>query len=154
MGEQVKSKFLGDLGEYLLTWHLRSKYGVNAGLAKSEGIDLLCRDEKGAVFPEGELIAVSIKTRERRKNTIRDYVNVDWGKIEKASRRWKAKPWFAFLRITPEEGNITYFLLPVSKAKNYSKNFSVAKAEKDKSNVLFNMKFDSYPRLNNWTPTT
>ena len=97
---------------------------------------------------------MSVKTRERRKDTIRDYVNVDWDKIEKASKRWKAKPWFAFLRITPEEGNITFFLFPVSKAKNYAKNFSVAKAEKDRTNVLFKMKFDSYPRLDNWTPTT
>ena len=56
MSEQVKSKFLGDLGEYLLVWHLRSRYGVNASLAKTEGIDLLCRDEVEAVFPKGGLL--------------------------------------------------------------------------------------------------
>ncbi len=150
MSEQFKSKFLGDLGEYLLTWHLRSKFGINASLVKGEGIDLLCRDEKGTIFPKGEYIAISIKTRERRKDTISDYVNVDWNKIEKASKRWRAKPYFAYIRIVPEIGLITFFLLPVSKARKYSKNFSVRKAKQEPSNILFEMEFKGYPRLRDW----
>ena len=154
MNEQIKSKFLGDIGEYLLTWHLRSKFGVNASLIKSEGIDLLCRDEEGTIFPKGELIAISVKTRERRKDLASKYVNSDWEKIERASGNWKAKPYFAYVRIVPENGHITLFLLPVSKARSYSKNFSVAKAEKDKSNVLFKMQFENYQRLKNWRKST
>lgn len=154
MSEQIKSKLLGDFGEYLLTWHLRSKYGISASLVKTEGIDLLCRDEREDVFPKGELVAVSVKTRERRKDLARTYVNVDWDKIERAARdRWNAKPYFAYVRIVPKNGCITVFLIPVPKAKEYSKNFSVAKAEKDKTNILFRMQFDSYPRLDNWIPT-
>lgn len=150
MSEQIKSKFLGDFGEYLLTWHLRSKFGINASLVKGQGIDLLCRDEEGRKFPKGRLIAISVKTRERRKDTIRDYVNVDWNKVEINSDRWKALPYFAYVRIVPETGCITFFLLPVSKASKYSKNFSVAKAEKDPSNVIFEMQFEGYPRLDDW----
>lgn len=150
MSEQVRTKFLGDFGEYLLTWHLRSKYGINASLVKGEGIDLLSRDEEGALFPKGEYIAISVKTRERRKDTTRDYVNVDWDKIEKASERWKAKPYFAYIRIVPESGLITFFLLSVSKARSYSKNFSVTKAEQEPSNILFKMEFKGYARLRDW----
>lgn len=154
MSEQIKSKFLGDFGEYLLTWHLRSKFGINVGLVKGEGIDLLCRDEEGALFPKGELIAISVKTRERRKDKVRDTVDANWDKIERASDRWKAKPYFAFIRITPEEGDITFFLLPVPKARGYGIEFSVAKAEKEPSNVRFKMQFEGYPRLKDWRKPT
>lgn len=155
MTEQVRTKFLGDFGEYLLTWYLRSRFGINVGVVKGEGIDLLCSDEQGRSkrFPKGKLIAISVKTRERRKDLARKYVNVDWGKIEKTSKKWKAKPYFAYIRIVPEIGQIRFFLLSVSKAKNYSKNFSVAKAEKEDSNILFTMNFDSYPRLEDWRIT-
>lgn len=154
MSEQIKSKFLGDFGEYLLTWHLRSKFGITASLVKTEGIDLLYRDEEGKVFPEGKkgkVIAVSIKTRERRKDLARKYVNVDWDKIDEASKRWDAIPYFAYVRIVPDNGRITFFLLPVDIARKYSQNFSVAKAENDKeSNVLFEMQFTGYERRENW----
>ena len=153
MSEQIKSKFLGDFGEYLLTWHLRSKFGITASLVKTEGIDLLCRDEEGKVFPEGKkgkLIAVSIKTRERRKDLAHKYVNVAWDKIKKASDKWKAEPYFAYVRIVPDKGCITFFLLPFDTAKN-SKNFSVVKAEKEKSKDFpFYMRFRDYKRRDNW----
>jgi len=150
MSEQVRTKFLGDLGEYLLTWHLRSKFGINVSLVKVEGIDLLCRDEKGVLFPKGEYVAVSVRTRERSKDKTRESVNVDWDRIERASERWDAKPYFAYIRIVPENGEITFFLLPVSKARTYGKNFNVRKAEYDPSNILFKMVFKPYPRLKDW----
>jgi len=152
MNEQVKRIFLGDFGEILLTWHLRSKFGINVSLVKSKGIDLLCRDEKGVVFPRGKLIAISVKTRERNRNGIRSSVNEKWDKIEEASKKWKAIPYFAYVRIAPENGLVTIFLLSVSKARHYKTNsgFSVAKTEKEPSNALFEMKFNSYPRLRDW----
>ena len=150
MSEQVRTKFLGDLGEYLLTWHLRSKFGINVSLVKAEGIDLLCRDEKGVLFPKGKYVAVSVRTRERRKDKISESVIVDWNRIEKASERWGAEPYFAYVRIVPEKGRITFFLLPVSKARTYGKNFNVRKAEQEPSNVLFEMEFRPYPKLEDW----
>ena len=150
MSEQIKTKFLGDFGEYLLTWHLRSKFGINASVVKGEGIDLLCIDKDGILFPKGRHIAISIKTRERRKDLIKEYVNVDWDKIETASKTWEAEPYFAYIRIVPDKGLITFFLLPVCKARTYAKNFSVRTAEKDPSNIIFEMQFERYSRRKNW----
>jgi len=150
MSEQIHSIFLGDFGEYLLTWHLRSKYGVIASPMKTQGIDLLCRDETGKLFPAGRYIAISIKTRERKKQRARDYVNVDWEKIKEASKRWDALPYYAYIRIIPELGTISFYLLAVGKAETYSKNFNVRKAESDPTNLLFEMSFNPYPRLDNW----
>ena len=151
MKEQVRTKFLGDFGEYLLAWHLRSKYGINARLVKGEGIDLLCRDEDGVLFPKGQYVAISVKTRERREDRIHESVNADWDKIEKASERWGAKPYFAYIRIAPESGLITFFLLPVSEARTYGKNFNVKKTELELLNILFEMKFNGYRHLREWT---
>ncbi|MEM3716518.1 MAG: hypothetical protein QW145_05095 [Candidatus Bathyarchaeia archaeon] len=144
MSEQTRTKLLGDFGEYLLAWLLRSRFGVNLSLVKTEGVDLLCVDKDGALFPKNENIAISVRTRERTKERVLDNVNADWSKIEDAAERWNAKPYFAYVRITPENGEIKVFLLPVTKAKTYGRNFNVKKAELDPSNILFEMKFEQY----------
>jgi len=150
MSEQVRTTFLGDFGEYLLAWYLRSRFGINVSLVKGKGIDLLCRDEKGVLFPKGEYVAVGVRTRERRKDKIHETVNVKWDKIEKASEKWGAKPYLAYIRIVPENGDITFFLLPLSKARTYGKNFNVGKAEHEPSNILFKMEFEPFKRLPGW----
>ncbi len=94
---------------------------------------------------------MSIKTRERRKDLAHTYVNVDWDKLEKGSDSWGAEAYFAYVRIVPKNGCITLFLLPFNIAKN-SKNFSVVKAEKEKSEHFpFYMRFKKgYERRENW----
>ena len=150
MSEQFRTQFLGDFGEYLLTWDLRSKYGINVSLVKIEGIDLLCRDEEGILFPKGEYVAISVKTRERRKDRIKESVTVNWDKIEKASLKWDAKPYISYIRIVAEGGIITFFLVPLSRARTYGKNFSVNRAEKEAKDMIFEMNFKGYSWLKDW----
>ncbi|MEM3479190.1 MAG: hypothetical protein QW702_02265 [Candidatus Bathyarchaeia archaeon] len=104
MSEQTRTKLLGDFGEYLLAWFLRSRFGVNLSLVKTEGVDLLCVDKDGALFPKDRNIAISVRTRERIKERVLDNVNADWSKIEGAAERWNAEPYFAYVRITPRMG--------------------------------------------------
>jgi len=150
MKEQVRKIFLGDFGEYLLTFFLRSKYGIEVALVKSEGIDLLCIDNEGRLLPKRKLVAISVKTRERKKN-INESVNQKWEALEEASKKWNAEPYFAYVRIAPIYGKIDIFLLPLDKAKKYSsKNFNVNKAEKDKDNCVFKLSSDSYMPVEGW----
>ena len=151
MSEQVRTKFLGDFGEYLLTWYLRSRFGITVGLVKQEGIDLICFDERGRLFPKGSTTVIAVRTRERREYNFYNYVNVKWEKIEEASRRWmSAEPYFAYVRIAPEKGLITCFLQAVSKAKTYGKYYYPKKAEPDSSSILFEMKFNEYTPSKDW----
>ncbi|MBS7611725.1 hypothetical protein KEJ27_05900 [Candidatus Bathyarchaeota archaeon] len=153
MDEQVRTKFLGDLGKYLLTWHLRSKFGINVSLVKVEGIDLLCRDEEGVLFPKGMYMAIGVRTRERVKDKADETVKVDWDKIEEASKKWNAIPYFAYIRIAPENGDATFFLFPISKAKTYGKKFNMRMVAQGLSNILFKIMFEPYPQLRDWRVT-
>ncbi|MCP8313506.1 MAG: hypothetical protein H3Z53_03925 [archaeon] len=144
MTEQIRTKFLGDLGEYLLTWYLRSKFGINVSLVKAEGIDLLCLDQGGHFFPKGEHVAISVKTRERKERFFHSSVKSGMDKVVEASKRWKARPYFAYVRITPEKGLITCFLQPIPEAMTHYKSYNPKKAERDRSNILFEMKFNDF----------
>ncbi|MEM2703745.1 MAG: hypothetical protein QXR45_11360 [Candidatus Bathyarchaeia archaeon] len=50
---------------------------VNLSLVKTEGVDLLCVDKDGALFPKDENIAISVRTRGRTKERVLDNVNAD-----------------------------------------------------------------------------
>ena len=144
MSEQTRSKLLGDFGEYLLAWFLRSKFAIETSLVKSEGIDILCRDNKGVLLPEKAIVAISVRTRERNDSNSRKPVDADWSAMEKASDAWGAIAYFAHVLVYPKDGSITLFLLPVSKARSYGKEFSVVKAEKESSNIILKSKFEPY----------
>ncbi|MEM2960341.1 MAG: hypothetical protein QXU67_01910 [Candidatus Bathyarchaeia archaeon] len=65
--------------------------------------------------------AIDVDTHERTKDKVLDYVKMDWNKIEEAAKNWDAEPYFAYIRIVPENREITFFLLPVSKGGNMAK---------------------------------
>ena len=149
MSEQGKSAFLGNFGETLFTWHLRSKFQINVAIVKGKGIDLLCIDNEGKLFPKNQNIGISVKTRARKKEKVFESVTIDWEKIKDASRVWGATPYFAYIRIVPECGSITFFLFEVSKAELWGKQFSVVKAEKN-TKALFEMCFEPYQLFSDW----
>jgi hypothetical protein len=142
MSEQTKSKFLGDFGEILFAWHLRSKYGIDTAIYKGMGVDLLCRDTEGRLLPKNELVAISVKTRARGKHNILESVTSDWTKTKEAATAWNAEPYFAYVRICADDGSITFFLLAVSEAEQLGKHFNV-KLFEDYAKI-FTMRFDPY----------
>jgi len=131
---------------------LVSRFGVNVSLTKAEGVDLLCIDQEGRILPKGKNVVINVRTRERAKDKVYETVNADWDEIQEVSKNWNADPYFAYIRIVPEEGLITCFLQPVSKARAYGKNYNPKKAEQDASSKLFEMKFESFTRIKNWKP--
>lgn len=149
MSEQGKPIFLGNFGEILLTWHLRSKFKINVAIVKGKGIDLLCKDNEGMLLPKNQNIGISVKTRARKKENNLESVNIEWEKIKSACSSWGAIPYFSYIRIVPEYGTITFYLLEVSKAEQWGKQFHVTKAEKS-IKPLFEMKFDQYTVLSDW----
>lgn len=149
MSEQTRTKLLGDLGEYLVAWYLRSRYNLEVSLSKSEGIDILVSDSEGRFFDSRDIAAINVKTRERNSKNFDDSVNIEWDKLEEKARRWKATPFIAYVRIAPDVGKITCYLTSLTKARKYSKgnNFNVRRADKDQGNILFTMNFPSYRKI-------
>lgn len=149
MSEQTRTKLLGDFGEYVVAWYLRSRYGVDAHIVKSEGIDILATGNAKPFFDNRAIVAISVKTRQRSSKGFKESVNADWNKIRKKARKWNAVPFIAYLRIAPDKGKITCYLTPVEKAITYSKGdvFNVNRAEKDRGNILFEMNFVPYRKI-------
>lgn len=147
MSEQTRTKLLGDFGEYMITWYLRSRYGVDANIVKSEGIDILATGNAKPFFDNESIVAISVKTRERGIKNFKESVIVDWDKILEKARKWNAIPFIAYLRIAPDKGMITCYLTSVKKARTYSKGnvFNVNNA--DKNNILFEMNLDPYKKI-------
>lgn len=142
MSEQTKTAFLGDFGEFLFAWHLRSKFGIETAIYKGRGFDLLCIDRAGNLLPKDEHIAISVKSRARGKHNTDEDVTAHWDKIKEAANAWKAEPWFAYVRICAEKGEISFFLLPVSTAEKLGKHFNVRKFETYAK--VFSMNFEPY----------
>ena len=154
MSEQHRTAFLGSLGENIVAWHLRSKYGIQTSIIKGKGIDLLCIDKEGKLFPKNRHIAISVKTRARSKEKNSLSVTLDWSKINEFSNVWNALPYLAYVRICPENGCITLFLVKVSEAEQWGKLFNVTKAEaEENSKILFEMKFEPFAFLVDWENT-
>ncbi|MGA3061310.1 MAG: hypothetical protein ABSD92_13225 [Candidatus Bathyarchaeia archaeon] len=150
MSEQIKNTFLGDLGEQLLIWHLRSKYKINVAIVKGKGIDLLCKDTEGKLFSEkNQNIGISVKTRCRKKEKTSDTIIVEWQSTKNACSQWEAVPYVSYVRVIPESGTITVFLLKLSEAEKWGKRFNVRKAEENNTK-LFEMKFEPYDRYTDW----
>ena len=152
MSEQNRASFLGNLGENIVAWLLRSKYGIQTAIVKGKGIDLLCIDKEGNLFPKNQHIAISVKTRARSEAKNLENVISDWSKINEASKVWHALPYFAYVRICPEKGCITLFLVEVSEVEQWGKTFNVTKAE-ESSKAIFQMNFSPYPFLVDWENT-
>lgn len=149
MSEQTRTKLLGDLGEYVVAWYLRSKYCVDANIIKAEGIDILATGSAKPFFDNSSIVAISVKTRERTDKGFKESVKIDWKKLREKARKWKAVPFIAYLRIVPEMGKITCYLVSFEKAMTYSKGntFNVNHAEKDATNILFEMNFFPYTKI-------
>jgi hypothetical protein len=147
MSEQIRTIFLGNLGEYLVAWLLRSKYGIQTSIVKGKGIDILCVDKESKVFPKNEHIAISVKTRARNKENERDPVTLNWDEIKEGAKSWNALPYIAYVRICSEKGYIEVFLVEVSEAEKWGKQFNVPKAA---PNLLFKMDFTPYSFLSDW----
>lgn len=144
MSEQTKSAFLGDFGEYLVAWHLRSRYGVETIIYKGNGFDILCNDREGKLpllLPTNQPAAISVKTRARGDN-IDESVTADFQKTIEAAKAWNAIPYFAYVRICTKNGTIALFLLSVSKAQRYGKKFNVKKV--GENSKIFEMNFKQY----------
>ena len=152
MSEQTRTAFLGNLGENIVAWLLRSKYGIQTSIVKSKGIDLLCVDSEGKLFPKNEHVAISVKTRARSKDKTRESVTLNWANIKESSKRWDSLPYLAYVRICPENGCLTLFLVEVTEAEQWGKLFNVVKAE-ESSKAIFQMNFAPYPFLKDWENT-
>jgi hypothetical protein len=142
MSEQTKTAFLGDLGEFLFAWHLRSKYNIETAIYKGVGFDLLCIDKEGKLLPKDKHVAISVKSRARGGHNINEAVTAHWDKIKEAARKWDAEPWFAYTRICADKGTVSFFLMPVSEAEKLGKHFNLKKSEEKAK--IFTMNFEPY----------
>ena len=146
MSEQTRTKLLGDFGEYMIAWYLRSRFGVDANIVKSEGIDILATGNAKPFFDNKSIVAISVKTRERGIKNFKESVNVEWEKVLDKARKWNAIPFIAYLRIAPEKGKITCYLTSVEKARKYSKGNVFNQNHADRNDILFEMNLEPYQK--------
>ena len=141
--EHIRTRIIGDLGEYLVAWYLQSELNVEVSMSKSEGIDILARGNAAHFFNDGTNVAVSVKTRQRHRENYDDSVRIEWEKLEEKANRWSAIPFIAYVRLAPKLGLVTCYLTSAEQAKRYCKSnsFNVRLAQLDQRNILFSLTF-------------